>query len=140
MNWTALNEAKVMEDFPTDLKPVYDAWLAASPGKSARLAQLTADAVAEFRDAIMSNPANQLDTDETKIPESCIRSAEVIIFNTLANEMGQAQGSADIQAITRAELFLRQIGYGHFTAKGADAPEPSPSYTTGIEHPERSLP
>jgi hypothetical protein len=140
MNWIALDEAKAIADFPTDLKPVYDAWLAANPGKAPRLAQIVSDAVAEFRDAILSNPANQFDADATKIPESCVRPAEVIIFNTLANEMGHTQSSADVQAMTRAELFLRQIGYGHFSAKGGDSPEPSPSYTTEIQHPERSLP
>jgi hypothetical protein len=140
MNWIVLNEAKALADFPTDLKPDYDAWLVANPAKSGRLAQIVADAVAEFRDAILSNPANQLDADTTKMPESCVRPAEVIIFNTLANEMGHAQSSADVQAMTRAELFLRQIGYGHFSAKGEGAPEPSPSYTTEIPHIERSLP
>jgi hypothetical protein len=140
MNWIALDEAKALADFPTDLLTAYSVWIAANPGKVARLAQITADAVAEFRDAILANPANQLDADETKIPESCVRAAEIIICNTLTNEMGHAQSSADVQAMTQATLFLRQIGYGHFTAKGADAPEPSPSYTTEIEHPERSLP
>lgn len=140
MNWIALNEAKVLADFPSDLRTVYDAWLVAHPDKAGRLAQITADAVAEFRDAITNNSANHLDTDETKLPESCIRSAEIIIFNTLANEMGHTPSASDTQAMTRADLFLRQIGYGHFTAKGASAPEPSPSYTTAIEHLERSLP
>ena len=139
MEWITLDETKVLEDFPTDLEPQYDAWLAANPDKSARLADITASTVAEFRDAIASNPSNHLDEDEEKIPASCLRSAEVIIYNSLANEMGLTLSSDDAQAMTRAEIFLRQIGYKHFVTTG-DGDEETPYYSITDDETERALP
>lgn len=141
MNWIALNETKVLADMPTDLRPLYDAWIVANASKAGRLAEITAGIVAEFRDAIATNPANRLDADATKIPESCIRSAEVLIFGALQNEMGHKLSTDDAQAMTRAEILLRQIGYQHFIAgTGTATNEPSPYYTTETQHPERTLP
>ena len=139
MDWIALNEATVLADFPTGLKPQYDAWLVANPAKAGRLAEITANTVAEFRSAIVTDPANILDPDRAKLPENCIRSAEVIVIETLKTEMGQALSTADEQAMTRAEIFLRQIGYGHLSIQD-ETHEPTPSYTTEIKHTERALP
>ena len=139
MEWITLDETRVLADFPTDLKSQYDIWLLANPSKSGRLVDVTESTVAEFRDAIASNPANHLDEDEEKIPASCLRSAEVIIYNTMANEMGLTLASDDAQAMTRAEIFLRQIGYKHFVTTGDDE-EPTPYYSLTDEESERALP
>lgn len=141
MNWTALNETKILADCPTDLRPLYDSWIAANPTKAGRLAEITAGIIAEFRDAIATNAANRLDADATKIPESCVRSAEVLIYGAIQNEMGNKLSTDDSQAMTRAEILLRQIGYQHFIAgTGAATSEPSPHYETDIQRPERTLP
>ena len=138
MEWITLDETKVLEDIPTDLKTKYDEWLLANPDKSTRLADITSSTVAEFRDAIASNPENHLDDDEEKIPTSCLRSAEVIIYNTLANEMGLTLDSDDAQAMTRAEIFLRQIGYKNFVTTGDDD-EDTPYYSFPEKETERAL-
>ena len=141
MAWVTLDEARVLADFPTDLRPLYDAWLLANPSKAGRLAEITAGVVAEFRDAIASNPANRLDPDTGKIPESCLRSAEVLITGSLQNEMGLALSSDDAQAMTRAEILLRQVGYSHFAiGGGAQAEEPSPHVSSKFQQSERALP
>ena len=139
MEWVLLNEAKILSDFPTDLKPVYDAWLVANPDKSGRLVEIISEVAAEFRSAIAVTPANVLDTDPQKLPENCIRSAEVIVYGTLQNEMGTEMSTADAQAMTRAEIFLRQIGYGHFSIED-EAEEPSPHYVMPETETARSLP
>ena len=95
--------------------------------------------VSEFRSAIATNPSNVLDPDKARLPENCIRSAEVLIYGTLQNEMGIALSTGDAQAMTRAEIFLRQIGYGHFSIED-DPHEPSPSYTIELSNTERALP
>ena len=138
MEWILLDEAKVLADFPTDLKPAYDAWLVGNPDKSGRLAEIISSVAAEFRSAIAVTPANVLDADPQKLPENCIRSAEVIVCGTLQNEMGQTPSTADAQAMTRAEIFLRQIGYGHFSIED-EAEEATPYYDLPTTEPDRAL-
>ena len=141
MAWVTLDEARVLADFPTDLRPLYDAWLLANTEKAGRLAELTAGVVAEFRDAIAANPANRLDPDTGKVPESCLRSAEALITGALQNEMGQRLSVDDAQAMTRAEILLRQVGYAHFAiGGGAQADEPSPHVSSQFQQSERALP
>ncbi len=139
MNWITLDTQKVLDDFPTNLTQPYLTWLTNNPTKAGRLTEITANTVAEFRSAIATDPANILDPDRAKVPENCIRSAEVIIIDTLRAEMGQTLSPADEQAMTRAEIFLRQIGYGHLSIQD-ESHEPTPSYTTDIQHTERALP
>ncbi|MBP7830979.1 MAG: hypothetical protein KA248_13790 [Kiritimatiellae bacterium] len=140
MNWIALNEAQVLADFPTDLKPLYDQWIVDYPDKAGRLAEITARTVSEVRDYIISNPANTLDADTTKIPESCLRHAETMIFYGLMMEMGLSIQEEAQESMTRADIFLRQIGYQHFSTTAEDAAAPSPRYNTEPDHPIRVLP
>ena len=141
MNWVVLDEARARSDMPTDLTPFYDAWLVENPGKAGRLAAIVSAVVAEFRDAIASNAANRLDPRTDALPESCIRSAEVLIYGSLQNEMGRKLSGDDAQAMTRAEILLRQIGYGHFVTGAGDATsEPSPHCTVDVPRTERILP
>ncbi len=140
MNWVVLDAAQVLKDFPTDLKPYYDKWVAEHPDKAGRLAEITQRTVAEFRDAIASNPANQLDPDTTKVPESCLRSAETIVLFNLMMEMGQSIKEEAQESMTRAEIFLRQIGYKHFLTTADATGGPTPLYVVLAEHAPRALP
>ena len=142
MSWVTMDEAKALADMPTDLSPSYAAWLIANPGKAGRLSAIVAGVVSEFRTAIASNPANRIDEDEAKVPESCVRSVEALVYGTLQNEMGVKMATDDLQAMTRADIFLRQISYKNFIVDGGgtESSEPSPAYTTDIKHPGRMLP
>lgn len=131
MDWIALDSTKALSDMPTDLRTLYDAWILANPSKSSRIASIAADVTAEFRDAIQTNPANILNADESTIPTSCVRHAEIILYSTLMNEMGATPSASDLQAAVRADIFLRQIGYGHFstgTDTGSNARRTAPEY------------
>ena len=107
--------------------------------QSSKVFEIIEQIVSEFRSAIATNPSNVLDADRQKVPENCVRSAEVLITGTLQNEMAIPLSTGDGQAMTRAEIFLRQIGYGHFSIED-ERHEPTPSYTTDLSNTERALP
>ena len=140
MQWVAFDTALLMADFPSDLRPLYDSWIAQYPDKANRLAQIAERVVAEFRDAIVSNPENTLVPDETMIPESCIRSAETMTFFNLMMEMGLSIKQEAQESMTRAEISLRQISYKHFRTAGISADERAPHYMVPGATLERALP
>ncbi len=141
MEWITLDTATVTAHLPSDLALEYQTWLAANPGKSGRLAEIVANTVAEVRDNIRSNPANTLDADESKVPQSCVRHAENIIFFQLAMEMGLDIDTEGNQSMTRADIFLRQISFKRFTTSGGEAATaPSPSYSVPESSTGRALP
>ena len=141
MEWITLDESAVTAHLPTDLAGAYQSWLAANPDKAGRLAELTANTVAEFRDNIRTNPVNTLDEDPTKIPQSCVRHAESIICFQLAMEMGVDLDTEGNQSMTRADIFLRQISFKRFTTKGGDGAESaSPAYSVPTVSALRALP
>lgn len=141
MAWITLDESRVLADFPTDLRPTYDTWVADNPDKAGRLAQITSQIVAEFRDAIATSAASRLDPITNRLPESCFRSAEVLIYGTLQDEMGSKISTHDSQAMTRAEILLRQIGYSHFDVGASDqSAQPTPRTSSRTQQSERALP
>ena len=144
MNWITANEALILADYPTDLKPVYDQWITDNPDKADRLAEIVTTTRAEFRDALAVDPANVLDSDEEKIPQSCTRALQALVVFQIETEMGHAISEERQQAMTRSDLFLRQIAYQHFVARPTGAQsEPTPAYTPPPwreNNQERSLP
>jgi hypothetical protein len=140
MQWVSLTTDLLMADFPTDLRPLYENWASQFPEKVGRLAQITARVVAEFRDAIVVNPENSLDPDELTIPESCIRSAETMVFYNLMMEMGLSIKQEAQESMTRAEIFLRQISYKHFRTAGTSADQRAPHYMVPDSDKGRALP
>ncbi|MBP7429868.1 MAG: hypothetical protein KBC05_10565 [Candidatus Hydrogenedentes bacterium] len=142
MEWIALTEALMLADFPSELKPLYDTWLADNPDKAGRLAAIIANTAAEIRALIASNPANTLDEDETKIPLSLLRQAETLIYFTLSMEMGVSIAPEANQAMIRAEITLRTLVYGRYLVSGGSSEDlPSPLYNPEPEPPAaRTLP
>jgi hypothetical protein len=130
MEWEAVTGTTVLAHLPTDVLAQYNTWLAANPGRSGRLDAITANAVAELRDNIATNLANTLDPDATKVPTSTVRHIETIVIFQLAMEMGLDIDAAGTQAMTRAEMFLRQCAYNRFRVNSDDpeAGKASPSY------------
>jgi len=141
VEWVTLDESSVTAHLPTDLAEAYQSWLAANPDKAGRLSELTANTVAEFRDNIRTNPVNTLDPDPEKLPQSCVRHAESIIFFQLAMEMGVDLDTEGNQSMTRADIFLRQISFKRFTTTGGDDSDlPSPHYAVPTVPLLRALP
>ncbi|MBP7830685.1 MAG: hypothetical protein KA248_12285 [Kiritimatiellae bacterium] len=142
MEWIALTEELILADFPSELRPLYDDWLVENPTKADRLASIIANTAAEIRALIASNPVNQLDEDETKIPLSLLRQAETLIYFTLSMEMGVSIAPEANQAMIRAEITLRTLVYGRYLVSGGSAEDqPSPLYNPEPEPPAaRTLP
>ena len=100
----------------------------ANPEKSDRLAELTAETVAIYRDAVAANPANELDEDDTKIPMVAYQHVlNTILFN-LGMEMGLEFASEVYSLIARADIWLRGVQAGSIPV-GNVAGDASPSYT-----------
>lgn len=137
MDWTSLTAAKVMADFPTDALAEYTAWLAANPDKENRLAEITTEVIAEFRD-VLAAVGYTLPETADQIPTSCVRHAETLIFSALYEEFGHTFTSAETSALLRAEMALRQLSYRKPAVDPATIADPI--YTVPESNPERSLP
>ena len=135
MIWVEVTSEDVLANMPTDVREHYDEWLVAHPDKSDRLAALTANALREFRDALKSNHANQVDPREPYLPQSAIRHCENIIIFTLAMEMGLELSGAANSARTSADVFLRQIPFGRWKTTTDVQSTPTPRWVV----PEWSL-
>ena len=137
--WVTVDAAQVLGVLsPVDL-PGYNAWIAAHPDRAGRLAALTNQVRAEFRAGIATNPANVLDPDETKLPETCVRYCDMLVIFYLKVEMWATLSGGEILAIEKAEIFLRQLFYSHFVVAADDAGGRSPSYVVGVERAARML-
>lgn len=135
MIWVEVTTEDVLANMPTDVHARYAQWLEDYPEKSHRLADLTANTLREFRDALTSSSASQVDPRETYLPQSAIRHCENIIIFTLAMEMGLELSSAASSARTSADVFLRQIPMGRWKATTEDTKPPTPRWVV----PERSF-
>ena len=145
MEWVSLTQAAALEAMPTavaasgNMRTAYETWIAADPSKSGRLSEIRLNAVARVRDAILSNRANTVLEDVEAIPRSTVQSALDLIWHALAMEMGLDISTAGSQAMIRADLFVRQIAYGHFVVEDEDS-MPSPSMQIPAVSATRALP
>lgn len=137
--WVTVDAAQVLGVMPPVDVPVYEAWLVSYPAKVGRLAALTSQVLAEFRAGIATNPANVLDPDEAKLPETCIRYCDTLVLFYLKVEMKAEISAGEMLAIEKAEIFLRQLFYSHFVVAADGGAGPTPSYETELERAERSL-
>ena len=126
-DWVAITEAVVTENMPTDMATLHTSWVQANPGKAGRLAALTAETVAIFRNAVRANPANEVDEDVTKVPMVAFRHAVNVIMFDLGMEMG-VQFAAEVYSLfARAEIWLRGVQRGDIPVTAEDTVG-SPSY------------
>ena len=82
----------ILDDFrnalPVDFLSQHDVWAAAHENKADRMAEIVDEVVNRFRAAAASNPRNQIDADETKIPATGFDYAFAIAAYNLGLEMG----------------------------------------------------
>ena len=129
MDWVEIKIENILAHMPTDVKIRYDAWLADHPEKAGRLFELMDNALHEFRDNLVSVPENVVDPRETWVPQSAVRHLETIVLFTLAMEMGLPIDSAAIGARYSADIFLRQILMGRYTATTEEGGSPTPRFS-----------
>jgi hypothetical protein len=80
-----------------------------------------------------------LDADTSKLPQTCVRYCEEICLFEIATEMGAALSPGELQAVGKAEIFLRYMYSGRFLLTGTSGGG-TPSYEAEVEAREaRSL-
>lgn len=125
--WTQLTVTVVQNAMPTDMAALYDAWLAAHPEKATRLAELVAEVLAIFRDAVDSHPQNQLNPDPATVPMTGFRHALNMVMFNLGMEMGVKFAPEVYALLTRADIWLRMVQTGGILVDSL-AGEGTPSY------------
>ena len=131
--WTELTAAVVLNALPTDMATLYASWVDANAGKAGRLAELVAEVLGSFREAVAVNPLNVLDENPNTVPTTGFRHAlNLVIFN-LGMEMG-TQFAPEVYGLNvQANIWLRMVQDGSIPVDTA-AGEGTPSY----QPPERT--
>jgi hypothetical protein len=91
---------------------VYRSWLDANPGKAGRLAELVAETVASFREAVRTQSAVAMADDETMIPATGYRHALNLILFNLGMEMGVEFAPEVYSLNVQANIWLRMVQTG----------------------------
>ncbi len=128
--WTELTVAKVEAGLPTDMGALYLAWLEGNPSKSTRLAEIVAETVVSFREAVNTQRGVVIDEDPTMIPATGYRHAFNLVVFSLGMEMGVEFAPAVYTLNVQANIWLRMVQTGKMrpVAWGLTAAG-TPSYT-----------
>ena len=110
--WTELTVAKVEAGLPTDMGNLYRSWVEGNPSKANRLAEIVAETVGSFRDAVETQEGIAMDEDLTMIPRTGYRHAfNLVVFN-LGMEMG-VQFAPEVYSLNmQANIWLRMVQTG----------------------------
>ena len=129
--WTELTAAVVLNALPTDMATLYASWIDANAGKAGRLAELVAEVVGSFRQAVAVNPLNAVDEDPNTVPTTGFRHAlNLVIFN-LGMEMG-TQFAPEVYGLNvQANIWLRMVQDGSILVDSA-AGKGTPSYRARV--------
>ena len=126
--WSEFTVAVVQNAFPSDLWRLYLTWVDANPSKAARLAEIVAEVLRTFRDAVASNPANVVDTDPNTLPSTGFRHALNSVVFHLGMEMGVQFAPEVYTLTTRADIWLRMVSGGEIPVGIAAGGDGTPSY------------
>lgn len=140
MEWQKVNAETVKAHMAVELATAYDKWILAYPQKVGRLEEITNNIRAEFRDVIASVPKNSLDPDPETLPDSVVRHAENIIQYEMGMEVGVKLTADGRRLLTEAEIYRRQIAYGHYLFTDENnPPAATPSYVVPSKSSGRAL-
>jgi hypothetical protein len=110
--WTELTVAKVVAGLPTDMGNLYRSWVEGNPSKAGRLAEIVAETVVAFRDAVETQQEVVMDEDATMIPATGYRHAfNLVVFN-LGMEMGVQFAPEVYSLFVQANIWLRMVATG----------------------------
>jgi len=110
--WTELTAEKALGEMPTDMGNLYRSWVEGNPGKVNRLAELVAETVGAFREAVNTQDGVVMDEDPTSIPITGYRHAlNLVVFN-LGMEMGVEFAPAVYSLNVQANVWLRMVETG----------------------------
>ena len=103
--WVPFTSKEFRNGLPVGFLSQHDVWVEANDSKANRLEEIVAEVVNRFRSAAASNPRNQIDADETKIPATGYDYAFAIAAYTLGLEMG-ATGSGVVTGVSAVNVSV----------------------------------
>ncbi len=116
--WVRVDADHIVSIMPLPMASNYGAWLKMNPDKSGRLELVTAGVVAEFRTALLANPANVVDQDPQKLPAAFVRYAEALCIGVICQEMDFKLSDSEQSRYIRAEINLRYFYTGRLLIAG----------------------
>ena len=127
--WVPFTVDDFRNGLPIDFLSQHDAWVDAHSSKAERMAEIVDEVVNRFRSAAASNPRNQIDADETKIPATGYDYAFAVAAYTLGIEMG-VTGTGVVAGLTTVNVVIPvdTSGSGHPNASSST----SNSSSTGL--------
>ena len=130
MLWITVNLERIVSLMSATRRGQYNNWLDSDPTAEDRAAGQVANIVAEFRSALASNPQNDLDPDISKLPQTCIRYADVVALSAVYQMVGVSFTKAEADSMSKAEIFLRLMYTSRLLLTGGGEEEYSgtPSY------------
>jgi hypothetical protein len=146
MNWTVFDRSYVLAALPLVRRPYIASFIETVDGFAAKVDETIANTRADFRVAL-AQAGNDLDPDETKLPNPCLRYAYYIVEYEIARLVDgfvptpggvEYRWNPEISPLIRAEVYQRAI---YETRMNLDATAAaSPSYGPPAAAEERSLP
>jgi len=106
MDWITVDRTRVLAALSAARLQIYQGWIVQYPEKEDRVDEIIANLVMEFRSAIEANPLNALDSDTSKLPQSCVRYCESLIVFQLSSEIGAVVTDAELVTIQKAENWV----------------------------------
>jgi hypothetical protein len=110
--WTEFTVDTVLNGMPTDMGNLYRSWVDANPSKTNRLAELVAETLGIFREAVSTQSRVVMDENPAMIPVTGFRHAlNLVVFN-LGMEMG-IQFAPEVYGLNvQANIWLRMVQAG----------------------------
>ena len=110
--WTEFTVETVLNGMPTDMGNLYRSWVDANPSKVNRLAELVAETLGIFREAVSTQARVVMDENPATIPVTGFRHAlNLVVFN-LGMEMG-VQFAPEVYGLNvQANIWLRMVQAG----------------------------
>lgn len=110
--WTQFTVETVLNGMPTDMGNLYRSWVDANPSKVNRLAELVAETLGTFREAVNTQSVVIMDENPDTLPVTGFRHAlNLVVFN-LGMEMG-VQFAPEVYGLNvQANIWLRMVQDG----------------------------
>ena len=144
MDWTVFDRAYVLGAVPLVMRDRIDTLLAALPAFADKVDETIASTRADFRLAL-AQAGNTLDADATKLPNTCLRYAYLVVEYEMARMVNgyvvngvSYAWTPNVSTLIRAEVYQRAIV--ETKQKLETGGSPAPTYEADLAEPDRALP
>ncbi len=126
--WTEFSVDAVLNAMPTDMGNLYRSWVEGNPAKTNRLAELVAETMQTFREAVAVYPWYEEPPSGTVIPSTGFRHALNLVTFNLGMEMGVQFAPEVYSLFVQANIWLRMVQTGRMRPVGTASNAGTPSY------------